>query len=130
MSTKTETRRSYYVDQARGEVLDLYRDGYATLDEIEGWAENGDIHEAAHEFADGHEVAIYYHHQDALLASGVLDDFGGDADDMMDQRDDETASDFVRRYIGTLVWLFLTDCYTEGHAKAVATIREIDGESE
>lgn len=115
---KTETSRGFYVEQARAEVLDNLRNGYVTLEDLEDAIESGDVHEYAHEYADGHEASVYHFHQDNLFASGVLADHEADADDML-FGSTQTGGEYVRQYIGTLVWLFLTDAYLEGLDRAV-----------
>lgn len=130
---KTETSRGFYVEQARAEVIENLRNGYVTLEDLVDAIESGDALEYAQEYADGHEAAIYYTKQDDLWTSGVLADHEADADDIMGPlmvpctateyaqgwAASRPASDFVRRYIGTLVYLFLTDAYAEGLDRAV-----------
>lgn len=71
---------------------DLVRDALHTLrvdhaspedrQNLRDLVESGDIHDLAHEYADGHQSVIYYSESRALWADGVSTEYESDADDL------------------------------------------------
>ena len=122
MSTEARTFE-YFVDLARGEVLDDLADGLVTAEEIEAQQENGDYLEVSAEWAGSQSEYVYTADHRDLYAAGVLDDYLLDAEDMLSPSGAGPTVRGMNSLLGVAVILMLEAAHYEATRQAVEAVK-------